>query len=132
MGLADRLVFFPPFYNRTEFINAYANHIAETVAGEAIDHFVFSFHSLPVRHLKRLDRSGQHCAIRSNCCDEISAVNKNCYRAQCMFTARAIAEQLGLNKDAHSVSFQSRLVRADWITPLTGYLLCGLAACGVK
>jgi ferrochelatase len=132
MGLSDRLVFFPPFYNRAEFINAYANHIAETVTGESIDHFVFSFHSLPVRHLKRLDRSGQHCAIRSDCCDEISAVNKNCYRAQCMFTARAMAEKLGLNEDGYSVSFQSRLGRAEWIGPQTEDLLRALAAKGVK
>ncbi len=132
MGLADRLVFFSPFYNRPEFINAYANHIAETVTGDAIDHFVFSFHSLPVRHLRRLDRSGEHCAIRSDCCDEISAVNKNCYRAQCMFTARAMAKQLGLSEDAYSVSFQSRLGRAEWIGPQTEDLLRALAAQGVK
>jgi len=132
MGLADRLVFFPPFYNRPEFINASANHIAETVTGEAIDHFVFSFHSLPVRHLKRLDRSGEHCAIRSDCCDEVSAVNKNCYRAQCMFTARAMAEHLGLNEDGYSVSFQSRLGRAEWIGPQTEDTLRLLAGQGVK
>ena len=132
MGLADRLVFFPPFYNRPEFINAYADHVAETVRAEAIDHFVFSFHSLPVRHLKRLDTSGRHCAIKSDCCREISAVNRNCYRAQCMFTARAMAEQLGLNKDAYSVSFQSRLGRAEWIGPQTEDLLRALAAKGVK
>src|SRR5260370_23232162 len=132
MGLPDRLVFFAAFYNRSEFINAYANHIAETVPGDAIDHFVFSFHSLPVRHLRRLDRSGEHCAIRSDCCDEISAVNKNCYRAQCMFTARAMAKQLGLSEDAYSVSFQSRLGRAEWIGPQTEDLLRALAAQGVK
>lgn len=132
IGLADRLVVFPPFYNRLEFIVAYANHVGENVRGEAIDHFVFSFHSLPVRHLKRLDRSGRHCAIRSDCCLEISAVNQNCYRAQCMFTARAMAEQLGLNKDAYSVSFQSRLGRAEWIGPQTEDVLRALAKQGVK
>jgi protoporphyrin/coproporphyrin ferrochelatase len=132
LGLGGRLVFFPPFYNRPEFISAYANHIVETFKGEAIDHFVFSFHSLPLRHLKRLDRSGRHCAIRSDCCLEISAVNQNCYRAQCMFTARAMAEQLGLNEDAYSVSFQSRLGRAEWIGPQTEDLLRQLARQGLK
>jgi ferrochelatase len=132
MGIADSLVIFPPFYDRAEFINAYSNHVAETVKGEAIDHFVFSFHSLPVRHLKRLDRSGRHCAIRSDCCFEIGAVNQNCYRAQCLFTARAMAAQLGLNEGAYSVSFQSRLGRAEWLGPQTEDMLRALAAKGVK
>jgi len=132
MGLADRLVVFPPFYDRPEFSSVFATHVAETVEGEAIDHLVFSFHSLPVRHLKRLDASGQHCQARSDCCLEISAVNKNCYRAQCMFTARATAAQLGLSEDAYSVSFQSRLGRAEWIGPQTEDTLRALALRGVK
>jgi ferrochelatase len=132
MGLANRLVVFAPFYNRPEFITAYANHVAETIKEETMDHFVFSFHSLPIRHLKRLDASGQHCAIRSDCCLEISAVNKNCYRAQCMFTARAMAADLGLSEGAYSVSFQSRLGRAEWIGPQTEDTVRALAAKGVK
>lgn len=132
IGLADRLVVFPPFYDRPEFTTVYANHVAETVKGEAPDHFVFSFHSLPVRHLKRLDASGRHCLARAECCRQISAVNKNCYRAQCMFTARAMAAQLGLSEDACSVSFQSRLGRAEWIGPQTEQVLRALALKGVK
>jgi ferrochelatase len=132
MGLTNRLEFFSPFYDRPEFTTVYADHVADAVKGEPIDHFVFSFHSLPVRHLKRLDLSGRHCAIRSDCCREISDVNKNCYRAQCMFTARAMAKQLGLSEDAYSVSFQSRLGRAEWIGPQTEDTLRALAARGVK
>jgi protoporphyrin/coproporphyrin ferrochelatase len=132
LGLANRLEFFPPFYDRPEFTAVYARHVAEAVKGEAIDHFVFSFHSLPVRHLKRLDASGRHCLTKPDCCKAISAVNQNCYRAQCMFTARAMAAQLGLSEDAYSVSFQSRLGRAEWIGPQTEDTLRALAAQGVK
>jgi ferrochelatase len=110
----------------------YASHVAETIKGEAPDHFVFSFHSLPVRHLKRLDASGEHCAIKLDCCREITAANKNCYRAQCVFTARAMAEKLGLSKDTYSVSFQSRLGRAEWIGPQTEDRLRELAGEGIK
>jgi ferrochelatase len=49
-----------------------------------------------------------------------------------MFTARAMAKQLGLSEDAYSVSFQSRLGRAEWIGPQTEDLLRALAAQGVK
>jgi ferrochelatase len=132
LGLASRLEVFPPFYDRPEFTTAYARHVAEAVKGEAIDRFVFSFHSLPVRHLKRLDTSGRHCMIKPDCCNAIGAVNQNCYRAQCMFTARAMAAQLRLSEDAYSVSFQSRLGRAEWIGPQTEDTLRALAAQGVK
>jgi len=132
LGYTDRLSFFPPFYDRPEFIAAFARRIAVDREKQSPEHIVFSFHSLPERHLKRLDRSREHCFVRSNCCDEISAVNKNCYRAQCVFTARAIAERLGLKEDSYSVSFQSRLGRAKWLGPTTESVLRGLAQRGVK
>ena len=49
-----------------------------------------------------------------------------------MYTARAMAKQLGLGEDAYSVSFQSRLGRAEWIGPQTEETLRVLAARGVK
>jgi ferrochelatase len=131
-GLADRLSFFPVFYHRNSFINAYADRVRETVQGWPVEHFVFSFHSLPVRHLKRLDATRAHCLVKFDCCDAISAVNQNCYRAQCMFTARAIARELGLKDDGYTISFQSRLGRAEWLGPQTEEVLKKLAAAGFK
>jgi protoporphyrin/coproporphyrin ferrochelatase len=130
MGCADRLSFFSPFYNRCEFISACANLVAQY--SHTPDHIIFSFHSLPERHLARLDLTKQHCLVKSTCCDEIGAVNKNCYRAQCMFTARAIARQLGLKVSEYTVSFQSRLGRAKWIGPTTEHVLRELPERGVK
>jgi protoporphyrin/coproporphyrin ferrochelatase len=132
LGCADRLSFFSPFYHRPEFINACARRIAEDNEKHSPEHIVFSFHSLPERHLKRLDATGERCLVESTCCDQVSAVNHNCYRAQCMFTARAIAAQLGLKEDAYSVSFQSRLGRAKWLGPTTEDVLRDLARRGVK
>jgi ferrochelatase len=132
LGCADRLSFFPPFYHRPEFINACARRIAEDNEKQLPEHIVFSFHSLPERHLKRLDTTRQHCLVKSACCDELSAVNQNCYRAQCMFTVRAIAAQLGLKEDGYTVSFQSRLGRAKWLGPTTEDVLRDLARRGVK
>lgn len=131
LGYTDRLSFFPPFYDRPEFIAAFARRIAEDCDQQFPEHIVFSFHSLPERHLKRLDATREHCLVKSDCCDEISAANKNCYRAQCIYTARAIAEQLGLKEDSYTVSFQSRLGRAKWIRPTTEDVLRELARRGV-
>jgi len=131
LGCAERLSFIPPFYGRTDFINACANRVRQSVKAPALEHFVFSFHSLPVRHLTRLQVE-QHCMAKPDCCDEISAVNQNCYRAQCIFTANAIARELGLKDDAYTVSFQSRLGRAEWLGPQTEDVLHALARAGVK
>jgi ferrochelatase len=132
LGCADRLSFFSPFYHRPEFINACARRVAEDNEKQSPEHIVFSFHSLPERHLKRLDATGDHCLGNSTCCDQVSAANHNCYRAQCMFTARAIAGELGLKEDGYTVSFQSRLGRAKWLGPTTEDVLRDLARRGVK
>jgi protoporphyrin/coproporphyrin ferrochelatase len=131
-GCADRLSIFPPFYDRPEFVSAFARRIEETNEKGWADHFVFSFHSLPERHLKRLDVTGQHCLLRSDCCDQVSAINHKCYRAQCFFTARQIAAQLGLKDEDYTVSFQSRLGRAKWIGPTTEVVLRELAQRGIR
>ena len=132
LGCAERLSFFPPFYDRPEFIAAFARRIAEYCDQQSSEHIVFSFHSLPERHLRRLDATREHCFVESTCCDGIGAVNKKCYRAQCMFTAKAIAQQLGLKEDSYTVSFQSRLGRAKWIGPTTEDVLRELAQRGRK
>ena len=132
LGYGDRLSFFPPFYDRPEFISACAKRVAEYCEENTPEYLIFSFHSLPERHLKRLDMTKRHCLVKSTCCDQISAVNKNCYRAQCMFTARTIAGQLGLKESDYTVSFQSRLGRAKWIGPTTEHVLRELPERGVK
>lgn len=132
LGYGERVSFFPPFYDRPEFIDAFARRIAAECEPCSPEHIVFSFHSLPERHLRRLDATREHCLVKATCCDGIGAVNKNCYRAQCIFTARAIAEQLGLKDDSYTVSFQSRLGRAKWIGPTTENILRELAQRGVK
>jgi protoporphyrin/coproporphyrin ferrochelatase len=132
LGLADRLSFFPPFYNRAEFIDACARRVLETHEENPVDHVLFSFHSLPERHLKQLDKTGQHCLGRASCCDQIAAVNQHCYRAQSIFTAKAIAAKLDLVEGDYTVSFQSRLGRAKWIGPPTEVVLAELARKGIK
>ena len=130
LGCADRLTFLPPFYDRPEFIGAFAHNVGEHLANEPADHVVFSFHSLPEKHLTRLHP--QHCLRAANCCDQITSANLNCYRAQCFFTAKAIAEQVRLTPERYTVSFQSRLGRAKWIEPTTEPTLRDLASRGVK
>lgn len=132
LGCADKLTFLPPFYGEPSFINACAQRVADHLKEFSTDHVVFSFHGLPVRHLKKLDQSKQHCAMDPDCCQQISAVNQNCYRAQCVFTARAIVQQLGLKESSCTTTFQSRFGRTEWVKPATDEVLRKLAETGVK
>jgi len=130
LGCADRLMFLSPFYDRPEFIDAFAHNVSDHLANAPADHVVFSFHSLPEKHLAKLHP--QHCLKTANCCDQITGANLNCYRAQCFFTAKAIARQVGLPPERYTVTFQSRLGRAKWIGPTTEPTLRELASRGVK
>jgi ferrochelatase len=58
--------------------------------------------------------------------------NRNCYRAQCFVTARALAAALRLPEDATTVAFQSRLGRIPWIRPYTDETVRALAKRGVS
>jgi protoporphyrin/coproporphyrin ferrochelatase len=132
LGCADLLQFLPPFYDQPAFISACAQQAAESLNGDSSEHIVFSFHSLPERHVRRLDETKQHCLVKPDCCNEINSLNRNCYRAQCMATARAIANELGLTADRYTVSFQSRLGRAKWLQPVTEEVFRDLARRNVK
>lgn len=126
----ELLIFLPPFYDDADFIKAWADRILGAVNVETTDHLIFSFHGLPVRHLKRLH--GDHCAVGNDCCSEITSANRDCYRAQCFATARAIASRVALHPNDYTVSFQSRLGRAEWIGPNTVDVINDLGRRGIK
>jgi len=129
LGCGHLLTFLTPFYDEPGFIKAWAERIVASIDAQTTDHLVFSFHGLPMRHLTRLHP--QQC-MKANCCATLTSANQNCYRAQCFATARAVATQLELNPDDYTVSFQSRLGRAEWTGPNTVEVLQELASRGVK
>lgn len=132
LGCADKLLFLAPFYADPNFINACAERVTDHLNGETPGHILFSFHGVPARHVKKLDQSRRHCLVTPNCCQKISEVNQNCYRAQCVFTAEAIREQLGLSEASCTTSFQSRFGRTEWVGPATDEVLRNLARNGVR
>ncbi len=122
----------PPFFDDPGFISAFAAVGAPVLARQRPDHVLFSFHGLPERHVKAADHSGQHCLRSAGCCDSIVEANRDCYRAQCFATARALAARLELAAGSWSVCFQSRLGRTPWIKPYTDLRLDELAREGKK
>ncbi len=122
------------------FVNEYATHPAFIDAWAAIgaqhdplqyDHILFSFHGLPEKHLTKADRNG--CCLRTpNCCEPLTRRNRDCYRAQCYATARAIAARLQLPPERYSIAFQSRLGKEPWTQPYTVEQLAELPKRGIK
>lgn len=108
------------FIPELRFINSYATHpgyiqaLANSVrkhwsAQGRSDLLVLSFHGIPVQAVQRGDP----------------------YQTQCLQTARALAQVLGLRKEQYQVSFQSRLGRAQWLQPYTEPTLIALAKSGL-
>jgi ferrochelatase len=126
------LTIVPPFYEDPGFIDAFAEVGAPVLAEFRPDHVLYSFHGLPERHMHKSDVSGSHCLRSDDCCAQIVAANRHCYRAQCFATAKALTARLGLAPDTTSLSFQSRLGRAVWIRPYTDIVLPELARRGVR
>jgi ferrochelatase len=122
----------PPFYDDPGFIEAFRAVGAPVLADKAPDHVLFSFHGLPERHMRKSDESGEHCFATESCCDRIESSNRNCYRAQCFATARALSAALRLAPDRWAVTFQSRLGRTPWIRPYTDVVIPELAAGGAR
>lgn len=122
----------PPYYDDEGYLDAWEAVAKDRLAAFAPDHVILSYHGLPERQIKKGDPSGAHCLKVQDCCGTVNAANKNCYRRQCAFTARALQERLGLNADNSTLTFQSRLGRDPWLTPATDQTVVQLAERGVK
>ncbi|MEN5141929.1 ferrochelatase [Pseudomonas juntendi] len=122
-----------PFYEHPAYIEALAAS-ARPYLETGYDHLLLSFHGLPERHLKKLFPKGvKHDLRAADCCYEATAeVRSVCYRGQCLATAKAFAQRMGIPDGKWSVSFQSRLGRDKWIEPYTETRLDELAKAGVK
>ena len=125
------LTVLPPFYDRPEFINAFAE-IGRPHLNPVPDHVLFSFHGLPTRHVQKSDNSGRWCLQQPNCCAQICEENRNCYSAQCHHSAQRLAQALEIEPERWSLSFQSRLGRDRWLQPDTPSILEALARSGKR
>lgn len=81
-----------------------------TAMTEPLSHLLFSFHGLPEINVKRGDP----------------------YQSLCLNTAKGIADALHLTPSQWTVSFQSRLGKAKWLSPYTEKVLTSLPKQGIK
>jgi ferrochelatase len=114
LGLTDKLTFLKPFYIDEAFIDAYARVVDEHLKTNSPDYTLFSYHGVPVRHIKQIDKE-DYCRVDDTCCKTIGTKNANCYRAQCHATSRAIAAAVGLQGNKYTTCFQSQFGKDEWI-----------------
>ncbi|MCE2390868.1 MAG: ferrochelatase [Proteobacteria bacterium] len=122
----------PDFYDHPGFIAALAAVTRPVLENGRFDHLLLSYHGLPERQIRKSAPADPLCLTDPDCCLQLRPASRRCYRAQAFATSRALARELGLERERWSVSFQSRLGRTPWIRPFTDHVLPELAGRGVR
>ncbi len=121
-----------PFFNNQGYIDAFAKIILKQFTIAEYDHFLFSYHGLPERHImKGSAQCGMNCKL-GDCCNTLTTTNYHCYRAECFETTRLLVKALNLKEGSYTSTFQSRLGRDPWIKPYTDKVIEELAKKDVK
>ncbi len=128
---ARKITTVQPFFQDADYVEALYEVTAPYLM-QPHDHILFSYHGIPVRHLRKADSSCAHCTTVPDCCTTPSPAHATCYRAQCLATTRALVARAGIAADRHSVTYQSRLVGEPWLSPYTDYALEEFPKKGIK
>lgn len=131
MNSSLKLDVMPPYYNHPKYVTALAESIKPYLT-EDIDHLLFSYHGVPVRHLKKTDPTKSHCYKCENCCEVASEAHAVCYKHQDLETTKHVMAQIDWPAEKFSNSFQSRLGIDPWLEPATDKTLVKLGKSGVK
>ena len=116
----------PVFYNHEDYIEALVRS-ASWWLNQEYDHLVFSYHGLPKRHLMKSDPTKKHCLQVKNCCKQRSIAQETCYYYQVHETTKRFIEKANIPKTKYTVAFQSKVGRAQWLSPATSDVLNDLA-----
>lgn len=101
------------YYDHPEMLAIYADN-ARKMGLDNYDHYIFSFHGVPTRYLKK---ENNYCKCDTNCCQKIVPENQFCYTAQCNATGHAIAALLNIPKENYTIAYQSKFGREEWVQP---------------
>jgi ferrochelatase len=102
----------PPYYDHPAYLDAVAAVIREDLArlDWEPEHFLLSFHGIPIRYAQRGDPYATHVKR----------------------TTQALVQRLGWPRDRWTQTFQSLFGRSEWLKPYTETRLKELAAKGIK
>lgn len=127
-----KLSFVEPFYDNPLYIEALSESIKPYL--KDIDKLVFSYHGIPMRHIKKSDISGSHCLGENSCCNIDNVSSRNCYRSNTFTTSKLTAQYLKLKSSEWMMTFQSRvsIISPNWLKPYTDIELDNLPPKGVE
>ncbi len=121
----------PPFYKNEKYIRALAESFKPYLQ-DPYDLLVFSYHGIPERHITKRHPAGSHMVSSpDSCCTDVQ-LQQYCYRHQVITTTQLVTEYLNIPKEKYTLSFQSRLGRAQWLLPYTAKSLAEWPAKGYK
>jgi protoporphyrin/coproporphyrin ferrochelatase len=126
-----QLRFVNSFHDHPKFIEGFVNLGKKYMAKHDYDHYLFSYHGLPERQIRKGDVTKQVCRL-GTCCGSLTAMNQHCYRAQCFETTRQLVAGMGIPEGKYTTSFQSRLGNDPWIKPYTDEVIPELVKNGAK
>ncbi|HEX8517747.1 MAG TPA: ferrochelatase [Bacteroidia bacterium] len=119
------------FYDNPDFIDACVDR-AKKYDVLSYDHFIFSYHGLPERHImKGSAHYGNDSCKLGSCCEVITKRNQYCYRANCFETTRQLVKRLNIPEGKYETTFQSRL-NDKWIKPYSDKVIEEKAKGGKK
>ena len=121
-----------PFYNDKKYIDLLCKKIKSTISKIEYDHILFSYHGIPISHLKISVPTNSHCYKVKDCCNNHSDAHKFCYKHQVLETTELVIKKLKIDKNKYSNAFQSRLPNEAWLKPYTDDELVRLAKEGKK
>lgn len=139
--IVPEITFIQQYFDNPKFIEAFAERGKKYIAEYDYDYFLFSYHGLPERQIRKGDHTGtclaaakkdKSLAGEPNCCSVLTKDNRSCYRAQCFATTRHLVEALNLPEEKTLTCFQSRLGRDPWIQPYTEDVIKQLVKDGKK
>ncbi len=119
------------FLDHPGFIEGFAQIARKYMAAYDYDHFLFSYHGLPERQIRKGDVTKTVCQL-GECCGTLHAMNQHCYRAQCFETTRLLVRALNIPEGKYTTSFQSRLGNDPWIKPYTDDEIKTMPGKGIK
>ena len=106
-----KLTIIRDFYQEPAFIAAKAALLIPLINEHQPEKIIFSYHSLPIRHIKK-GKCSYQCEQSKAC-----PIEPTCYRSQCYETSRLLASACGLSENQYLVAFQSELGRTPWVGP---------------
>ena len=129
--IIPEIKFVSSFLDHPKFTEGFVQNARKYMVAREYDHFIFSYHGLPERQIRKGDITGQVCKL-GDCCHTLHGMNQYCYRAQCVETTRRLVEALNIPEGKYTTCFQSRLGKDPWIQPYTEDLVKELPKKGLK